>query len=96
MIPKDKIEPLMEAMDVMENKRNRLQASITAISEHQAATKGLYRSYYQAAEDLNDVSSSYKDDEIMWGLLKHFLNVDDSAIKYKYDPTSEKNKKRKA
>jgi hypothetical protein len=93
IIPKDKIETLSAALDVMENKRNRLQKCITVISDHQAKTKDLYREYYLAAADLHDTSTLYKDDPVMWNLLKHFNLVDDSCIKYKYSPENDKKRK---
>lgn len=93
IIPKEKIETLTAALDVMENKRNRLQKCITVISEHQAKTKDLYRAYYLAASDLHDTSELYKDDSVMWNLLKHFNAVDDSCIKYKYNAENDKKRK---
>jgi hypothetical protein len=96
MLPKDKVETLTDAVNVMENKKERVSKTLTAISEHQAKMKDLYRAYYVAAADLHDTASTFRNDPVIYRLVKNFLTLpQENVIKYPYDPEKESFKKRK-
>jgi vacuolar-type H+-ATPase subunit I/STV1 len=96
MLPKEKVESLTQAVEIMDNKKERVQNTLTAISAHQAKMKDLYRAYYVAAADLHDTATTFRNDPVIYRLVKNFLTIpQESAIKYPYDPEKEMSKKRK-
>lgn len=78
----DKMD-LMEKVNSIENKRQRVLNAVEDIRSFKKDQKALYRKYYVAAEDLHDSINVYKDDKFIYGLIKHFDEVDVTDIFFK-------------
>lgn len=74
------LDALTEAVNLCENKKNRLLTTIEDIKNFKKEQKALYRAYYVAAEDLNDTVDGFKSDLVLYNCLKHFKSVDTSDI----------------
>lgn len=74
---------LSDCINIADNKRNRVLATIEAIKDHKRAQKKLYREYYLAADDLKDTIESHANDTLIYNAVKHFKRVDTSDIFYK-------------